>query len=824
MNTKQRHIIPKRTRDSLPRPLVKLSLAFIGGVIYARYFPISMPVILVLFLLLLMAWFAWGKEKRFYSNNTPTILLIIFAALLGTVRMETQHNTWQTAADEIVQAARLGPQIISGTITEMHRNAEGGGYVVINHVSAEKWLRSTVLPGKIQVRAPQKVLNTFQLGNQITCEAQIIPIRGPSIPSTFNIQEFNASKRIFGKVYLSASNPVQVQSDSSFQTSIFIRGLAYECMKRIRAELKQFPNADENTALIASICFGIRSNMPVSLKNQLQESGLAHITSISGLHVSMILLLLFKGLKTAGLKRKHSAWFTLAVSVCYLCLVGFRVPAIRSVLMAFVFLGKYILQRRADPLNSLGLAALIILLLNPGELFLASFQLSFMATLTLLLLSPYDEWLQRKVYSKPLLWLIRGIVGSIIVVLALAPFTVYYFHMMSWGSILGNLIAVPIVTLLLPITYVWSLLLLIPLQIIHDVFGYVTASLCETLLHVTGIFSNPIFWSVVTGWNIYRASLLVLSLLLIVQPRIRWVSSPIKIHSYQLAMLLWIGYICSSWIASSHQPLRMDFLSLGQGDCIFIQTPDGKTMLIDGGSPAYKKDQHRFSRLEDYLLSEGIHRIDVMVLTHPQADHIGDLANIANQFDTGLFLEGAQDHTSTAYNKLNAVLQTNNTPTKRVKKGDSFQLGKHTACWILSPSAITDTFTGDINEQSVVILMESMGKRFLFTGDIGTKTENNLCQLFENWKIDILKVPHHGSRYSSGTNFLQETLPKTAVIQVGRNTYGHPHDDTRFRLYDINAHILRNDYDGTVRLQTFGNGYRIYTTQSKRLFIYDETS
>lgn len=822
MSTKQLHTLSNRTRVSLPRPLVNLSLAFICGVVYAKYFPISIPVVLVLFLLSMTAWFAWGKKNDRSNKNTPLIILLFLASLLGAVRMESQQVYWHNTADEMQQAARMGPQIISGTIVDIHSNAEGGGSVLIDEVSAEKWKRATILPGKIEVRAPQSVLKSFNLGNQIACEAQIIPIRGPSIPTSFDFQEFNAAKNIFGRIYLNTNASIQMKEGHQVPSSILIRGIAFQCVDKIRNYLESnHQTPDKITSLIASICFGIRGDMPTALRNQLQESGLAHITSISGLHVTMILLLLFKGLKAAGLKRKQSAWLTIAASVFYLCLVGFRVPAIRSVLMAFIVMGKHMIQRKADPLNSMGLAALVLLLLNPSEIFLASFQLSFIATLILLLTIPYDKWLQKKICNKPLLWLIRGTAGSIIVVIALAPFTIYYFHMLSWGSIFGNLIAVPIVILLLPLTYVWSIFLFTPLQPINDGLGYIVASLSETLSYVTYTFAHPIFWKIIPVWNIYTASTLLLFLLLVSKPRNLWFSSPLKIYSYQLALVVLIIYGAGTWIATSYQPLRIDFLALGQADCIFIQTPDGKTMLIDGGSPAYKKRDNRFSRLEDYLLTQGVSRIDVVVLSHPQTDHIGDLANIARNFEIGLFLEGVKDNTSSSYNELTTVLQSKNITPTQVKKGDSFQLGIQTTCWILHPQTTENEFSGDINEQSVVIMMESLGKRFLFTGDIGKSTENKLITLFDHWDTGVLKVPHHGSRYSTTEQFLHEIQPETAIIQVGRNTYGHPHEDTRNRLYDVNAHVLRNDYDGTIRLQTFGNGYKIYTTQSKRHFIYE---
>lgn len=824
MTAKQRHISPDQKNQSLPRPMVNLSLAFITGVIYSKYFPVSYPYVLVVFLLIVMAWFAWVKEYSATSkSNTYWVLLLLLTGLVGAVRMESQLLTWRSAADEMEQAARMGVQNIQGTVIDIQSSNGGNGYAVLGNISAEKWLRSKLLPGKLRLHAPDSVIHTLQLNQNISFDAQIIPVRGPSLPGSFDYQEFLALQDIFAKAYISTSIPIQIDDTQSYRSPLWIRGLAIECVERIQQTLQNAqPNAETITSLIASICFGVRGNMPAALNNQLQESGLAHITSISGLHVTMVLVLIFWGLNTCLVKRHTAAWITIAVSVLYLCLVGFRVPAIRAVLMAFVALGKHIVQRKADPLNSLGLAALIVLMMNPSELFMASFQLSFMATLTLLLLIPYDEWLQRKIQSAPVLWLVRALVSSVAVVIGLSPFTVYYFNMISWGSILGNLAAVPLVTLLLPLTYLWTVLLFSPLKWMSNILGYTVSSLCEGLAAVTAFFSHPLFWFVVPGWSVYYATILILCLLFIIKPRVVFFEYRfIKLYSYQVLMLLLMVYGIGVVAAKSYQPLRVDFLALGQGDCIFIQTPDGKTTLIDGGSPQYKKSNYRFSRLQDFLLSEAVQRIDVMVLSHPQADHIGDFANIARNFEVGLFVEGAEDHTSNAYVELVNVLDAKQIPRQKVKYGDSFLLDDDTACWVLNPLQNTDDFTGDINEQSVVLLMDSIGKRFLFTGDIGISTENKLCRMLEDWDIDVLKAPHHGSRYSSGENLLMETLPETAVIQVGRNNYGHPHPDARQRMYAVNAHVLRNDYDGTVRYQSFGDGYWINTSQSNMLFVHE---
>ena len=151
------------------------------------------------------------------------------------------------------------------------------------------------------------------------------------------------------------------------------------------------------------------------------------------------------------------------------------------------------------------------------------------------------------------------------------------------------------------------------------------------------------------------------------------------------------------------------------------------------------------------------------------------------------------------------------------------ELSQDACLWVLHPGLAADepyNSRVDINEYSVVILLEYKQFRALFTGDIGESTETRLCERYDRWDVDLLKVPHNGSRYSSSSRFLAEISPAYAVISLGRNPYNPPNEESYDRLYAVQAQVLRTDYDGTVRVQTYGDGYRLYTTRSNRLYIH----
>jgi competence protein ComEC len=294
-------------------------------------------------------------------------------------------------------------------------------------------------------------------------------------------------------------------------------------------------------------------------------------------------------------------------------------------------------------------------------------------------------------------------------------------------------------------------------------------------------------------------------------------SRSLRIRAYHASLFF---FSLSVWYPAAEdfwRPLKISFISLGQGDCILIQTPSGKTMLVDGGPPV-RFDDH--SLLVEYLWTEGIKRIDVMVLTHPQADHIGSLESVVNHFPVGILLEGSTISETETYQSFIHAIKHNNIKRHNAIKGDSFSLDDETKVWVLHPDRIALAAEGDDNEKSIVLMVQYNEIDILLTGDIGLQTESRLCKKYDNWDVEILKVPHHGSRYASSDELLAETKPEIAIIQVGNNPYGHPHKDAMDRLENVNAHILKNNEDGTVEIVVRRDQVKISTTRSNRSYLY----
>lgn len=237
--------------------------------------------------------------------------------------------------------------------------------------------------------------------------------------------------------------------------------------------------------------------------------------------------------------------------------------------------------------------------------------------------------------------------------------------------------------------------------------------------------------------------------------------------------------------------LRLYFFDVGQGDSQLISLPEGGKILIDSGP----------GKEASFQLAKALQPIDryvdLVVLTHAEKDHLGGLKDILSRHRIGVFLWNGDNAESDIWLELKNTLAKENIPAVQIGTGDRIIQGESTV-YIVSPDK-TFLDSPDKNERSLVILLASEGIKALFTGDIGMETERTLLDKYD-LDADILKVAHHGSRFSTSAEFLDEVSPAVAVIEVGENTYGHPHPATLQRLAMAGVSPYRTDTHGTVSL------------------------
>lgn len=246
--------------------------------------------------------------------------------------------------------------------------------------------------------------------------------------------------------------------------------------------------------------------------------------------------------------------------------------------------------------------------------------------------------------------------------------------------------------------------------------------------------------------------------------------------------------VFNSYSEMKKYPLRVHFQDVGQADSIFIELPDGKTMLIDAGTAKNGGD------VTNFINSLGYTAIDYVIATHPHEDHIGGMAKVLKSFDIGKLFMPKKEHTTKTFENLLDVVSEKNIPLYSAKKGAIVDENENYGIVILSPSGSN---YDNLNNFSAVVKLTYGETEFLFMGDAEKAVESELCKL--NIKADVLKLGHHGSNTSSGAAFLQRVSPLYTIISCGEdNSYGHPHAETLNRLNKLNITYFRTDLFGTI--------------------------
>ena len=270
-------------------------------------------------------------------------------------------------------------------------------------------------------------------------------------------------------------------------------------------------------------------------------------------------------------------------------------------------------------------------------------------------------------------------------------------------------------------------------------------------------------------------------------------------HSYLILIFLLLANILGG-IAfldlRNSGKVEINFYDIGQGDGIMVEAGNDIQVVIDGG-PSDKMVEKIGKDLPFYD-----RQIELMIMTHPDKDHLGGLVDVLKYYQVEQVLITGIECDTAVCQEFNKIIKEKNIPVKIAQAGQIINLGEGTYLGIFSPREnLSGRKFKDDNDTSIVAKLISNGRSALFTGDIGFKVENELMEGNTNLDSDILKVSHHGSKYATSSKFLEATSPQIAVISVGKNSYGHPAEELLSRINDYGAAIKRTDLDGDVKME-----------------------
>lgn len=530
----------------------------------------------------------------------------------------------------------------------------------------------------------------------------------------------------------------------------------------------------------------------------MQETGLAHLFAVSGLHCAFLVTLL--ALLISRRQRLLCA-VTIPLLLFYMVMVGMSPSVVRACIMQIFLLIAPLFRRGSDPLTSLAAALLVILLCNPFAAASVSLQLSFSATLGMVLLSPrlyklLAGWYKGKCrpLRAALCFVAANLSATLSAVVFTAPLTAWYFRIFVLVAPLSSLLAVPAAG--------WSFMA----AFVTVLLGFVWLPLASLLGWISWVLVRYILWIAngMMSWRYHAVYFtnpyLIYWLLFLYAAFIGCAATPDGKRKYLLASALSVLTLTAAiWVNRQdyqYGVLTALTLDVGQGESVIL-TSGGETALVDCGSSNSYKDPGGLAA--DTLHSMGVRELSAVVVTHYHADHTNGLYEVLRRIPVQtIYLPDIEDEYGVR-ERLVSLAEEKGAQVTYVTKETADTLGD-TILTIYPPVQSG----GDLNELGLTALASAGDFDLLITGDMSGSTEKKLVETYALPDIEVLVVSHHGSRYSSNIRFLKAVTPEAAVISVGDNNYGHPSEETLQRLLAIGADIWRTDQQGTIRITVNG--------------------
>jgi len=736
---------------------------------------------LVYFISLNLYLFFLIPRKKF-SLRQVTIIYFLFFSFFIRAEVDIEHNKTSYVGNEktfylvLEELGKMDGDLLTVTAIDM-QNEE-----------------TLLLKYRIQSEAEKNRLTHY------LSPGLIIKVNGkleePSISTNenaFNYKRYLEQKHIF---WILKPDKLVIIRDKPSAPNVLIM------LKKVRTNgihylESNFPK--ETIPLATALLFGSSDFITQNTMDNYRELGIVHLLAISGLHIAIIVSIVYNLLLRVGVTREKSIDILLVCLPIYGILTGASPSVTRSVFMTMLLL----LGRRWGKggqfvaIDVIATTFLLYLFVNPYVLYNVGFQLSFLVTLILLLSAPYIL----KVTLHPVSLLLTTSFQSM---LCSAPILLYFFFEFSIISVLVNLLYIPIFNVIL-----------LPYLLFVFVLHLLLGSFIDPLLYPLNemiIFTNNLTERIaVLPWNtivLGRPSMLFLLLygwglfLFFVQ----WEKGVKGMKKFFLFLFPFFLFSGQYMLTNLSLDGEVTFLDVGQGDCIFIRLPFGKgNYLIDtGGSLTFEKQpwQERdqaFDVGEDtvvpFLKSKGVTKLDKLILTHGDADHAGSAEAILQEMRVQELVLPDRKEKNELERKLIGMAQSEGIAIRFVHEGDRWKVGEN-RFYILSPEVNSQS---DSNDGSIVIYTELGGLKWLFTGDLEAEGEAKLMKKNPTLSVDVLKVGHHGSKSSSTEDFLERLSPQWAIISVGENNrYQHPHQEVLDRLQKNEIIIYRTDQLGAI--------------------------
>jgi len=754
-------------------------------VIQIQFLIISIPALLLL---------SFIKKFRL-------VILCLVIILLGILRFDIQSELPNNHIKTILENNANITQPIKGRIIS-EVSSKDGNY---NFILELHRIRMSKVIGNIKFYTRT---DSLTYGDIISVAASIKELPGSTNPASFDYKEYLDAKKIYGSGW--SISPVRKIGKKIDEINNIIISIRKFIRNRIETRFGEY------AGFVKAIVIAEKGEIS-DKRAIMNEAGLSHLLAVSGLHVGLFSLIIMAILNVFILKRNISRIILICILLIYAVICLWAPSVTRAVIMIILYLLAKILQRKPVANNILFSSLLIITVINPNQLFSVGLQMSYLAVFVLLNVLPGFRFIKIKKEELLLLSTGKKVINGILILIStsfilnifLAPLTVFNFHQFGFNGIVGNLLGIPLLSMILPLSLIIIFLPEVFISVFQHSFQFFILVFEKWTIFSAGF---PLHFDFI-HISMLQIILLYLILLVIVlsvknsNNKRKWLLCTVILLS---TIFIFIGK------QDSHQ-LRVTFFDCGLGDLILIQSPQNETMLIDTGPP--EKEINSFCRSAlPYCQQNGISRIDHVIITHAHNDHYGGIFSVFEKMDVKNLVITDEFQNRHIWKSMIKEVEQEGCSIFSVIDTIHITFGDLNFKIIHPDRSFSDN---NINNLSIVIRLDYGNLSVLFTGDLEHEGEEYLIKHYPEFlDCDVLKVGHHGSKTACSSNFITAVDPQYAVISTAmRNRFNFPHKITLEKLDFLGSNLMITGYDGACQIISDGNSAQITTFVTEKNII-----
>lgn len=641
--------------------------------------------------------------------------------------------------------------------------------------------------GTVRVQVDEPVLD-LKDGDYIQAYCRLDRFSPPTNPGQFDVAKYLARKNVFIAASVKSRDGIELLQ--STPPAVFTKLKSRLRQSAAQALLGNVSPEEPSRGLLEALLLGYRGNIDSTTYRAFRKTGLLHFISLSGMHLGILVGIIWWLCKTAGLMKPARAVICIVAISIFLLIVPPRAPTLRAAIICWVFCVSFFFHRYSNPINTLSLAAIILLLIRPTQLFEAGWQLSFGTVLGILLFANrmhfflYEKvtslpWRRERQETKPFLrifsklgpYVLRLFSIGLAAWLGGAGILLYHFYTITPLASIWTVLVFPLVSTILVLGFL-KIILFFLLPTLSAFFGIIVTLLSSSLIWIVKLIAHLDISEILIGQ--VPPALVILYYCIIVfagfvyfrRPLIKKVICTVMF----LAMVVFLG--AAKWQRTHRDNLVITCLDVGHGQAIFAQLPGKANLLFDAGS-LHKSDigGRIIAPFLDYI---GTNKIDAIIISHNDIDHINGIPRIAEHCEVGgLYANDAffdkTDGWGTA-KFLNDCLKEKGFKIKRLD--EDLNLSSSANIKILWPNEqIGKNEDLSDNDKSLVSLIEFAGTEILLCSDIEKFAQRELLRLYPDLKADVVVVPHHGSANTLEDNFLEKLDADILIYSCGRTQY-----------------------------------------------------